>query len=68
MKGGQGLLFFSGSWEDSQAVTIAQVALSSCSERPRSNIQTLPDILAIAFCQVVSELKPTTRQNHDGYH
>jgi hypothetical protein len=30
--------------------------------------QTTPNILATAFCQVVSELKPTTKQNHDGYH
>ncbi|MCS4039940.1 hypothetical protein GGP42_001591 [Salinibacter ruber] len=41
MKRGQGLLFFSGSWENSQAGTIAQVALPSSSERPRSKLQTI---------------------------
>jgi hypothetical protein len=73
MKGGQGLLFFSGSWgkfpgRNHRTGGPALQLRASSEQVTNYQFRTTPNILAIAFCQVVSEPDQQPRQNHHGYH
>jgi hypothetical protein len=72
-EGRAGTTLFLGSWKKfsgrNHRTGGPALQLRASSEQVTNHqFQTTPNILAIAFCQVVSELNQQPKQKRDGYH